>query len=173
MIPANGRMAAWGAAMDWTAFFFRFNGRINRAKYWFAALIYTLVLIALVVAFIMALGDFDKDRIGEMVGTSLLFIAVGGLVFLVLLWSSFATAIKRLHDRNKSGWWVLVFWVLPAIVGAVADGLGGTASLALNAVSVVLSVWGFVEVGCLRGTQGPNEYGPDPLGAPAVAPAAS
>ncbi|MFM9526480.1 DUF805 domain-containing protein, partial [Listeria monocytogenes] len=73
-----------------------------------------------------------------------------------LLWSSFATAIKRLHDRNKSGWWVLVFWVLPAIVGAVADGLGGTASLALNAVSVVLSVWGFVEVGCLRGTQGPN-----------------
>lgn len=159
--------------MDWTTFFFRFDGRINRAKYWLAALIYIVVFVALTAAFIVALGDFDKDRIGEMVGTSLLFVAIGGLIFLVFLWSSFATAIKRLHDRNKSGWWVLVFWVLPAIIGAVADGLDGSTSLALNAVSVGLSIWGFVEVGCLRGTQGPNEYGPDPLGAPVVAPAAS
>lgn len=157
--------------MDWTAFFFRFKGRINRAKFWLASLIYTIVLIALVTAFIITIGDFDKDRIGEMVGIGLLFIAVGGLVFLVLVWSSFATAIKRLHDRNKSGWWILPFWVIPSIIGVAADHVtGGTASLALNAASIALSVWGFVEVGCLRGTRGPNEYGPDPLGVPVIAP---
>jgi uncharacterized membrane protein YhaH (DUF805 family) len=159
--------------MDWTTFFFRFSGRFNRAKFWLASLIYTIVIIALVAAFIIALGDFDTDRIGEMVGTSLLFIALGGVVFLVLVWSSFATAIKRLHDRGKTGWWMLLFWVLPSILGIAADSMAGIGSFVLNAASVALSIWGFVEVGCLRGTQGPNEYGPDPLGAPAVAPAVS
>ena len=159
--------------MDWATFFFRVSGRFNRAKFWLASLIYTIVLIALVVAFFIALGDFDKDRIGEMIGTSLLFIAIGGIVFLILVWSSLATAIKRLHDRGKSGWWVLLFWVLPSALGMAADSMDGTVSFGLNAASIVLSIWGFVEVGCLRGTQGPNEYGPDPLGAPAVAPAVS
>lgn len=155
--------------MDWTTFFFRVNGRINRAKFWLASLIYTIVLIALVAAFIVSLGDFDRTRIGDLVGTSLLFIAISGVAFLTLLWSSFATAIKRLHDRSKSGWWVLVFWVLPSILGIAADSMSGIGSLVLNAASILLSIWGFVEVACLRGTQGPNEYGPDPLGAPAVA----
>jgi uncharacterized membrane protein YhaH (DUF805 family) len=159
--------------MDWTTLFFRFNGRINRAKFWLASLVYTTIMIALVAAFIVSIGEFDKDRIGEMVGTSLLFIAIGGVVFLIMVWSSFATAIKRLHDRNKSGWWMLLFWVLPSIIGIAADSISGIGSFVLNAVSIVLSIWGFVEVGCLRGTQGPNEYGPDPLGVPTIAPAVS
>lgn len=159
--------------MDWTTLLFGFRGRINRAKYWLAALLYIVVVIGLLIFFVFALGDFGKDRIAEIVGTSLMFVAIGGIAFLVVVWSSFATAIKRLHDRGKSGWWVLLFWVLPSAIGVAADSMAGAASLVLNAASIVFSIWGFVEVGCLRGTQGPNEYGPDPLGASAVAPAVS
>ncbi len=32
-----------------------------------------------------------------------------------------------------------------------------------NLGSFAISIWGFVEIGCLRGTEGPNQYGPDPL----------
>lgn len=155
--------------MDWTTLLFGFKGRINRAKYWLAAFLYILVMVGLIAFFIFAVGDFSKDRIDEIVGTSLLFIAIGGVVFIFLIWSSFATAIKRLHDRSKSGWWVLVFFVLPAIIGIGADTIEGTGSWALNAISIVLNIWGFVELGCLRGTQGPNEYGPDPLAQDALA----
>ncbi len=156
--------------MDLTTLLFGFKGRINRAKYWLAALLYILAMAALIAFFVFAVGDFSKDRIEEIVGTSLLFIAIGGVFFIFLVWSSFATGIKRLHDRNKSGWWVLVFFVFPAIVGIGADSIGGTGSFALNAISIALNLWGFVELGCLRGTQGPNEFGPDPLGASAPVP---
>src|SRR6266487_727368 len=34
-------------------------------------------------------------------------------------------------------------------------------------IGLAISVWAFVELGCLRGTPGPNRYGPDPLDTPA------
>ena len=78
------------------------------------------------------------------------------------IWISFALAAKRLHDCNKSAWWLLVFCLLPAIldrVGAVAGGIGIVFSLA----SFALTVWALIELGLLRGTSGLNDYGPDPL----------
>ena len=67
---------------------------------------------------------------------------VQAVVALVLLIPSLAVAIKRYHDRDKSGWWILILFV--PIIGLI---------------------WYVVELGFLRGTPGPNRYGPDPLGA--------
>ena len=50
--------------------------------------------------------------------------------------------IKRCHDRGKSGWWCLL--LLVPFVGLI---------------------WAIIDLGILPGTVGPNEYGPDPLGA--------
>ena len=61
------------------------------------------------------------------------------LVNLLLLWPTLAVSIKRWHDRNHSGWFVLV--VLVPVVGWL----------------VALVVNGF-----LPGTRGPNKYGPEP-----------
>ncbi len=61
------------------------------------------------------------------------------VVNLLLLWPTLAVSIKRWHDRNHSGWWVLV--VLLPFVGWI--------------VSLVAN-------GVLRGTEGPNRFGPDP-----------
>ena len=40
----------------------------------------------------------------------------------------------------------------------------------LSLAAAAIAIWAFVELGCLRGTPGPNQYGPDPLGNPALAP---
>lgn len=72
-------------------------------------------------------------------------------------------AVRRLHDRDRSGSWLLVFYGLPAFLGYLA-GTGETGWRSVLALaSLAISIWGFVEMGCLRGTVGPNEYGPDPL----------
>jgi uncharacterized membrane protein YhaH (DUF805 family) len=75
--------------------------------------------------------------------------------------SSIAVAIKRLHDRNKSGWWLLVFYLLPGVIGNIGPYTG--LDIVFQLASLALSIWALVELGFLRGTSGPNQYGPDPL----------
>jgi uncharacterized membrane protein YhaH (DUF805 family) len=41
--------------------------------------------------------------------------------------------------------------------------LGETADIIFHLVATAISVWAFIELGCLRGTRGMNAYGPDPL----------
>jgi uncharacterized membrane protein YhaH (DUF805 family) len=64
-----------------------------------------------------------------------------GILYLALIWPSLAISIKRWHDRDKSGWWVLIGFI-PLIGG----------------------IWALIETGFLEGTKGPNQYGLDPLG---------
>jgi uncharacterized membrane protein YhaH (DUF805 family) len=85
-----------------------------------------------------------------------------------LLWGvSFTT--ERLHDRDKSAWWFVVFYLLPSVLGQLAGtvwftGAAGTVlHFILALAAFALTIWGFVEIGCLRGTAGSNTYGPDPL----------
>jgi len=81
---------------------------------------------------------------------------------------------KRLHDRNKNGWWLLVFWLLPFVLfcggfsivlfddprtGRSGDFVTGSV---LIFASLPPGLWGIVELGILPGTKGPNPYGDDP-----------
>jgi len=93
------------------------------------------------------------------------------IVQLALLYPSTALMVKRLHDRNHPGWWA-AFLLVPVILQAITNALGITGN-PLNqnaldylfmAITFVVGIWFFVELGCLRGTVGPNQYGPDPLG---------
>jgi uncharacterized membrane protein YhaH (DUF805 family) len=114
---------------------FSFDGRVGRAPYW---LVLLAVLFIDSVAF-GAVGGFevlDGDTMAvERKGR---FWAL--LVVLPSLWIGLVVTVKRWHDRNKSGRWVLV-----------------------NLVPVVGWLWTLVECGFLRGTTGPNRFGQDPL----------
>jgi uncharacterized membrane protein YhaH (DUF805 family) len=178
--------------MDYAWFLFSFEGRISRASYWLAGLIivcWMLLLAALVLliarilgsatpaSFGFSVGDtfglFDPatwrsatDRLGggDLTAATLvtkLFYVIGTLLF---LWVYAAASIKRLHDRNRSGWWMLAFFVIPGLYDRFGDRLAESypADL-LGLVVAVLMLWGFVEMLCLRGTNGPNRFGPDPL----------
>ena len=56
-----------------------------------------------------------------------------------MLWSSFALQAKRWHDRDKSAWWIL-----------------------LNFIPIA-NLWALIETLFLRGTEGSNRFGDDPL----------
>ncbi len=141
--------------------FFSFNGRINRAKYWLAILIYVVISLVLGV-------------LTFATGQGMAMQVLGAIVNIVLFISGLAVGAKRLHDRNKSGWWLLLFYIVPAVlicVGVVlaifgaAGGSDGTGilGLLLNLAALAVVIWAIVELGCLRGTAGAHQYGPDPL----------
>jgi uncharacterized membrane protein YhaH (DUF805 family) len=139
-------------------FLFGASGRIGRAKYWRSVLIYIGAgLMTAVILFTAA-----------AIAAPLLVVMVFVVLIPWLLWgASFTT--RRLHDRDKRAWWLVVFYLLPGVLGQIANDawLGGAAGTALHSVLALagfaLTIWGFVEIGCLRGTAGPNSYGPDPL----------
>lgn len=117
---------------------FSFNGRIPRRTYWLWALASGLV-IGIVVGILGAIiGPSVDPQTGAVSGGGLFSIIVF-LLYIPMIWIGLALGVKRWHDRGKSGWWVLI--ALIPIVGGI---------------------WTFVECGCLRGTVGPNQFGPDP-----------
>ena len=130
------------------------TGRLNRAPYWFTS--FGLLVAALVLGFIAFVIQGRSVAPSAAVGVILLTT----LVFSALIWISFVMAIKRLHDRDKSGWWVLLFYVAPSIFEGVENSTG---LFIPGLIGFGISIWGLVELGFLRGTTGQNSYGPDPL----------
>ncbi len=119
-----------------------FQGRASRSEYWFFAL-FVFIVAAILSALMFATVDFNTQQIS---GLGYVVIAILAVFYLAILIPSIAVAVRRLHDRNMSGWWYLGFIVLSAIpfVGIVA--------------SIAMLV-----IFCLKGTDGDNRFGPDPL----------
>ena len=146
---------------DLLEFLFGASGRINRAKYWRSLLILGIAGMFVGVILLTAAGIAPP-----------LFIVMIVIVFIPWLMWAIAIHTERLHDRDKSAWWLLVFYGLPAVLSGSAEaawfaGLAGPMMHsifgALSWVSFALTMWAFVEIGCLRGTVGPNRYGANPL----------
>lgn len=137
-------------------FFFRFDGRVSRSRYWFgtlAVMIVCLIAFLIVVALAPRSGwQFDDEQIA----------ALGVPFIIVCVASTLALSAKRLHDRNKSAWWLVVFYAPPLISDLV---LGATSEA--NLISTFFSVWALIELGFLRGTDGPNRFGDSPVPAAA------
>lgn len=137
--------------MDWKHLLFSFEGRVNRAKYWLVALI--TIGVSMAIAFLLI-----AVALNSIAGFSVL-----ALLILIPAYVGVVVGVKRLHDRNKSGWWLLLYYLVPGILTGIAgDSYEGT-NLALNVVGHAISLWALVDLGFLRGTAGPNDYGPDPL----------
>jgi uncharacterized membrane protein YhaH (DUF805 family) len=166
--------------MDYAWLLFSFKGRINRAKNWLAALIilgwmiFVLSVLAAVATTFGFGGPLAIDVFGisasirftdEPSSVTSLFPQIVTIPMTLLFgWCYAAASIKRLHDRNKSGWWSVPYIVAPGLYshfGALlATSLAGF--FVGTAVSIAF-LWGFVELCFLRGTRGPNRFGPDPL----------
>ena len=120
--------------------FISFKGRIPRMTFWLSILILMIiqwVLFALLGGMALFTMDPTDPAAAEKMAAAMTPLWIISLVF---LWPSLAIYAKRWHDRNKSGWWSLI--MLVPIIGAI---------------------WLLVECGFLRGTEGANNYGPDPI----------
>lgn len=120
--------------------FLSFNGRINRQKWWLGSLAVMVTLVVLMMILMFALGGgMTVGPDGQLQGGGAITV-VSIIVYLAALWPSLALQVKRWHDRDKSGWWVLI-----------------------NLVPFIGGIWALVECGFLEGTKGPNKFGADPL----------
>lgn len=153
--------------MDFVWLLFSFKGRLNRVRY----LVVELALLALwVVAWHKSSFLVSSPE------------ALGWVVAIPMIWINMATTAKRLHDRNRSGWWaVAVFAVnrLSYLYYGLFFGLsfGVDISIVREMLLVMFAVtlsllqtWIVIELFFLIGTDGPNRFGPDPTRtAPAAA----
>lgn len=149
--------------MDWASFLFSSRGRIGRAKYWLTAVIYIAAWVFFLLVAFIALGN-NIENAFSFAGVGIALWIAATILTLAMTWSSIAIGMKRLHDRDKSGWWILVFLLGPTLLNGLGQSSTGAASLILFVGAVVISIWAVVELGILRGTSGTNRFGADPLG---------
>jgi uncharacterized membrane protein YhaH (DUF805 family) len=107
-----------------------FSGRAARSEFWFWFLFAVLVSIAT-----QFLDGFLFDQ---------QFGLLSGIAALALFLPGLAVSVRRLHDRDKSGWFILLYFI--PLIGFI-----------------ILLIWY-----CTRGTVGPNRFGPDPLPAASI-----
>ncbi len=106
-----------------------FSARARRGEYW------GFVLVSMIIYAIV--GGIEYSLRAPMTVDTMFYFTT--LAQLLLLIPTFAVSIRRLHDLDKSGWWILIAFV--PILG---------------------SIYLFV-IFCMRGTKGDNRYGADPL----------
>jgi uncharacterized membrane protein YhaH (DUF805 family) len=105
-----------------------FSGRAVRSEYWYWTLFVTIVMVVL--------GVIDQSlNPGAGIGA---FSIVNTIVSLALILPGIAVSVRRLHDIDRTGWWLLLSFT---VIGVL-----------------VLIYWA-----CLRGTLGQNRFGPDPM----------
>ncbi len=135
-----------------------FTGRSRRKEFW-------LFILLMIVVSVVA------TTIDSMLGMSGLIFGVYGpltlIVALALLTPQLSVSVRRLHDTNRSGWWVLLGFV--PVVTMIVSYQTGLAVLNLLSLVAFVLIYFFV----LEGTKGPNQYGPDPKPGEAAAPSAT
>lgn len=86
---------------------------------------------------------------------------IGTLLF---TWVYLATTIKRLHDRDKSAWCAIPYFVVPGLCSQFADRLPDSyVVLTILWAPLLFTIAGLIEIFCLKGTQWTNRFGPNPL----------
>ena len=141
--------------LDWMILPFKryaeFSGRSRRMEYWSFALL-TFVVYVVCLAIMMAgglsLAALSNPEMAAAQQPGALVYVGGGLVGIFALAAfipNLALNVRRLHDRNMSGWFLLLLIVLSAV----------------PFIGILVSI-GWLVLMLLPGTPGPNKYGPDP-----------
>lgn len=106
-----------------------FTGRSSRSEYWWWTL-FNVIVLGLAEVLISVAST-------EHPGPAFVFYLILNLAFLL---PSLAVTVRRLHDLDRSAWWMLI--AIVPLVGAI-----------------LLIVWF-----CTKGSEGSNRFGVDPLG---------
>ena len=124
-----------------------FSGRETRSAWWESRLIMLLFSFFPGALLLVSLSGLS-DAQGTEYGVCILLVTLFFLVVLCIQLYFIPHDVRRLHDRNMSGWLILVGWLV---------GL-------LPIIGWAYSVFMFINLGCLDGTVGDNCYGKDPKG---------
>lgn len=115
-----------------------FSGRSRRKEYW----MFVLFQVLLVIPFVLVLGlSGSLEEGSEPGGFAMLLAGLLGLIFLGLFIPSLAVQVRRLHDTDRSGWWILL-GIIPFV----------------NYIGFIVLLVFY----CLDGSKGENRFGADP-----------
>lgn len=151
-----------------------FSGRSRRREYWLFFLGAIVLYVALITLAAVLLGgaaigamDADAGSVTAMFGQG--FLAIGVILAIILVWwalliPSLAVGVRRLHDVDRSGWWLMIGygpWLAGEILASVLrpEWLVGLIHAGALVGFIVLLVFAV-----RPGTSGPNRFGPDPKG---------
>lgn len=143
--------------MKWSSLFFSLRGRIGRGTYWLAQFIWGLAFI-LFVSVGMWIAEREMSPLQDRLFYVITIPMVAGLVYSIC-----AVAIKRFHDRDKSGWWIVPLILIPSPPSNVIEPIVGKPfGVIWGIVSGAILLWVMFELGCLGGTEGKNRFGDAP-----------
>lgn len=120
--------------------YFTFSGRASRSEYWLYYLFLVLCIAILAIVFFVVI-EMQLPSTVEIV----IFVILGlslAVVYIPLI----SVMVRRFHDRDLSGWLVLV---------AILAGL-------IPYIGIIANVWLFAMT-VMKGTEGDNRFGSDPL----------
>lgn len=136
-------------------FHFAPKGRLNRKSY------FVVVLFAYGIAFSFCLLVYGHLNIATIVEEDL--GAFGGICLLLWLWTLSVNTIKRLHDMNLSGAWLLIptffFFASTFTISTITFAIFAVVSIVFYAVTLCFLF-------CKKGTAGQNRFGPNPRTTP-------
>ena len=168
-----------------------FSGRSRRMEFWMWVVFQFLIGLAFIVLMVAlggaAIMSGDVGGAMAMGGIILILYLLYFLLGLVFLVPGLAVTIRRLHDTNRSGWWIMLFWgpillsyaltfiFMGSLVAAASNDPTslGADNATLGAVGLVMSLLSLAGLAglvvlivflFLEGTKGPNRYGADPKG---------
>ncbi|BCA58848.1 DUF805 domain-containing protein [Sphingomonas sp. HMP6] len=151
-----------------------FSGRSRRKEYWMWILFLILANIVLsILDAVLGLGGSATTTTSSAPGAmgaagNLSGGLLSGVFSLAVLVPNITVAVRRLHDTDRSGWWILLP-IVPLVLafggvfaGAAAASVSsmmfaGVAFLGVFISGLLLLVWY-----CTEGTRGPNRFGDDP-----------
>lgn len=159
-----------------------FSGRASRAEFWW---FFLFMMITWVVGYLAMIGSafavvstHSAPSTGLMGGIGILALLLM-IFWLAVLIPSIAVQTRRLHDTNRSGWWLGAFYLLYLVYFAMLF-LGMTPGTPPDPQSMFGGMFGAIMVFaaimflymvalfvfyCLPGTRGSNRYGEDPYAA--------
>ena len=159
---------------DWTRFLFSFDGRASRSEFW--RLVLLMFGVNLLTGFVQGFFGGFSQASGTALPSAL--VRAGGFVAFLIGVASFvarlAVGARRLHDRGINGWYQAMPLAMLALgtvmlgIGAVTGGHGASNPILVLAIgsfafALVLGLWIWIQMGFLKGDDGPNRYGADPL----------
>lgn len=151
-----------------------FSGRSRRMEYWMFFLFQFLVGLVFQAVMMMMVGGaaFSGRPSSVMAAGGVMVVLMGlyGIFALAMLIPNIAVGVRRLHDTDRTGWWLLApvvpYFLTFLLFGLAVGGRSGAAGIlamvcmiAALGLAVTLLVFMFLD-----GTRGPNKYGPDPKG---------
>ncbi len=159
--------------------FWSFSGRLNRMAYFTRFFILVLIGPAIHYVLGMVFGYENIASNAKGFASTLTMLIEGVWGFLTSL-ATISLMTRRLHDLNHSGWWQLLFFIpfCTAVVacmfmffGMAASSAGsGLMALGVSIIGIALIFFTLLFSLCFKlyvlffkGTDGPNDYGPDPL----------